>query len=54
MGLVQSVNKGYQMLLLLISNLPFTLRAFFSLVLALIVIGSLVDVIKYFLRGGGS
>lgn len=51
--MVQSVLKGYQMLQLIISNLPIAVQSFFSLVMAFIVIGSLVDVIKWFLRGGG-
>lgn len=51
--MVQSVLKGYQMLQLIIFNLPITFQAFFQIILSLIVIGSMVDVIKYFLRGGG-
>lgn len=51
--MVQSVLKGYQMLQLIIFYLPITIQAFFSLVMAFIVIGSLVSVIKWFLRGGG-
>lgn len=51
--MVQSVLKGYQMLQLIIFSLPITIQAFFQIVLSLIVIGSMVSVIKYFLRGGG-
>lgn len=45
--------KGYEMLHILISFLPYAIRTFFILVLAVIAIGSMVDVIKWFLRGGG-
>lgn len=51
--MVQSVLKGYQMLQMIISALPITIQAFFYTVFALIVIGSMVDIIKYFLRGSG-
>lgn len=51
--MVQSVIKGYTMLQVIISNLPIPIQAFFQLALAFVVIGSLVSVIKYFLRGGG-
>lgn len=51
--MVQSVVKGYSMLQLILSFLPVPIQAFFALALAFVVIGSLVSVIKYFLRGGG-
>lgn len=53
MGFVQSVIKGYDMLRMILSYMPVTIQAFFNLALAFIVIGSLVSVIKWFLRGGG-
>lgn len=51
--MVQSVIKGYEMIQLILSYMPVTIQALFQLVLAFVVIGSLVSVIRYFLRGGG-
>lgn len=41
------------MIQLILSYLPLPIQTFFALALAFVVIGSLVSVIKYFLRGGG-
>lgn len=51
--MVQSVIKGYDMIRLLLSYLPVPVQTFFQLALAFVAIGSLVSIIKYFLRGGG-
>lgn len=53
MGFVQSVSKGYQMLQLILSFMPVSIQTLLQLVFAFIVIGSLVSVIRFFLRGGG-
>lgn len=50
MEFVQSVNKGYDMLKLLISAMPLPLQAFLSLLFAAFAINFLVSVIKWFLE----
>lgn len=50
MEFVQSVNKGYQMLQLLISAMPLPLQTFLQLLFAAFSIKFLVSVIKWFLE----
>lgn len=51
MEFIQSVNKGYQMLHLILSFMPLPVQAFLSLCFAVFAINFLVSVIKWFLGG---
>lgn len=52
MEFVQSVNKGYQMLWLIIASLPLPVQSFLTLLFAVFAINFLVAVLKWFLGGG--
>lgn len=51
MALVQSVEKGYEMLQLIISFLPLPVQAFLGLLFAVYSINFMTAIIKWFLGG---